>query len=145
MQRRESEIDQVLLARIASGDHHAFRVLFDLYHNKVYGYAYRFLRSEAQSKEIVQEVFIKIWLRRAELNSINNFGGYLRVVSKNLTLNALKNSIAAAAIIVDRYINYPYVVLVAKRILMSFWLIKSTTIKASKYWAFLWIAIKSPG
>jgi RNA polymerase sigma-70 factor (family 1) len=90
MQRRESEVDGILLAKIAGGDHHAFRVLFDLYHGKVYSYAYRFLRSEAPSEEIVQEVFIKIWLRRAELDSIANFGGYLRVVAKNLTLNALK-------------------------------------------------------
>lgn len=90
MQTKGFEVDEVLLARIAKGDHLAFRTLFDLYRNKVYSYAYRFLSSESQAEEIVQEVFIKIWLRRTTLNSIDNFGGYIRIVSKNLTLNALK-------------------------------------------------------
>lgn len=82
--------DEVLLAKIASGDHHAFRVLFNKYHHKVYSYSLRFLRLETGAEEIVQEVFINIWLGRAKIAGIKNFGGYLRVATKNRTLNALK-------------------------------------------------------
>ena len=82
--------DEVLLAKIASGDHHAFRVLFNRYHHKVYSYSLRFLRSETGAEEIVQEVFITLWLGRAKIVQIKNIGGYLRVATKNRTLNALK-------------------------------------------------------
>lgn len=82
--------DEFLLAKIASGDHHAFRILFNRYHHKVYSYSLRFLRSETGAEEIVQEVFINIWLGRAKVVRIKNFGGYLRVATKNRTLNALK-------------------------------------------------------
>lgn len=82
--------DEVLLAKIASGDHHAFRILFNRYHHKVYSYSLRFLRSETGAEEIVQEVFITLWLGRAKIVQIKNFGGYLRVATKNRTLNALK-------------------------------------------------------
>lgn len=82
--------EEILLAEIAGGDHRAFRKLFDQYHHKVYSYSFRFLRSETLAQEIVQEVFINIWLSRAKMTQINNFGGYLRVTTKNLTLNALK-------------------------------------------------------
>lgn len=82
--------DEVLLAKIASGDHHAFRILFNRYHHKVYSYSLRFLRSETGAEEIVQEVFITLWLGRDKIVQIKNFGGYLRVATKNRTLNALK-------------------------------------------------------
>jgi len=90
MQRNASDDDEFLLTEIASGNPRAFRRLFDGQYQKVYGYALRILRNESLAEEIVQEVFINIWLKRENLNEIGNFGAYLRVVTKNLTLNALK-------------------------------------------------------
>lgn len=90
MESKTPPDEEVLLAEIARGDHHAFRMLFDQYQHKVYSYAIRFLRSETLAEEIVQEVFINIWLGRTKVTEINNFGGYLRVITKNMTLNALK-------------------------------------------------------
>ena len=90
MQSRLSEDEEILLNEIAAGNHHAFRVLFDLHNDKVYRYSLRFLRNETLAEEIVQEVFINLWLKRDRLPDVGNFGGYLRVVTKNQTLNALK-------------------------------------------------------
>jgi RNA polymerase sigma-70 factor (family 1) len=90
MQSRASEDEEILLNEIAIGDHRAFRILFDLYKDKVYSYSLRFLRNETLAEEIVQEVFINLWLKRDRLPAIVNFGGYLRVLTKNQTLNALK-------------------------------------------------------
>lgn len=90
MESKEPGGDDVLLAKIASGDHYAFRILFNRYHHKVYSYSLRFLRSETGAEEIVQEVFINLWLGRTKIVQITNFGGYLRVATKNRTLNALK-------------------------------------------------------
>jgi len=90
MESKTARAEEILLAKIAKGDHHAFRTLFDLYHHKVYSYSIRFLRSETHAEEIVQEVFINLWLGREKISQISNFGGYLRVITKNQTLNALK-------------------------------------------------------
>lgn len=79
-----------MLAKIADGDQYAFELLFTLYKNKVYGYALKILQSESSAEEIVQETFIKLWLKRVHLRQVDNFGGYLRTVVKNETLNALK-------------------------------------------------------
>lgn len=103
MESKVPRDEEVLLAEIARGDHHAFRVLFDQYHRKVYSYAIKFLRSETLAQEIVQEVFINIWLSRARMTQINNFGGYLRVTTKNLTLNVLKK------IALDFKVNNPQI------------------------------------
>lgn len=82
--------DRFLLAAVSGGDQLAFRKLFDAYRNKVFTYGVRYLKSREQAEEIVQNVFLKIWLKRERLTEIKNFGGYLRTVTNNLTLDALK-------------------------------------------------------
>jgi len=80
----------LIIAQVANGDQTAFRKLFDDYRNKVFTYAIRYLKSREQAEEIVQNVFLKIWLKREGLIEIENFGGYLRTVTNNATLDALK-------------------------------------------------------
>lgn len=87
---KEMADEKLILAKIANGDQLAFANLFHLYRNKVYGYALKILQSESSAQEIVQEVFIKLWLKRDQLSTIENFGGFLRVIVRNDTLNALK-------------------------------------------------------
>lgn len=82
--------ERLVLAKIATGDEQAFAILYKSYRNKVYGYALKILQSPPAAQEIVQEVFIKLWLKRAELAEIENFGGFLRIIVRNDTLNALK-------------------------------------------------------
>lgn len=90
MQFKELAEEKVLLMKIAKDDEIAFGRLFDHYRNRVYTYAFRYLKSKELAEEIVQEVFIKIWRKRSELREVSNFGGYLRAVSVNRTLDALK-------------------------------------------------------
>ena len=79
-----------LLARIAEGDEHAFRSLFDLYKGRVIVYALRLSKSRYVAEEIVQEVFLKLWTNRAQLPEIRNIGTYIFVLVKNRTLDHLR-------------------------------------------------------
>ncbi|MBE9601387.1 RNA polymerase sigma factor [Pedobacter sp. MC2016-24] len=90
MHKDETAGYSLIIAQVAGGDQLAFRKLFDDYRNKVFTYAIRYLKSKAQAEEIVQNVFLKIWLKRDGLIEIKNFGGYLRTVTNNATLDALK-------------------------------------------------------
>lgn len=90
MQNREWGDDKSLLLKIADGDQQAFRLIFDAYRNRVFTYAVRYLKSKELSEEIVQEVFMKIWVKRDSLREIGNFGGFIRTVATNLTLDALR-------------------------------------------------------
>lgn len=82
--------EKLMLAKVASGDQHAFALLYNSNKNKVYGYALQILQSESLAEEIVQETFIKLWIKRENLQRIDNFGGFLRTIVRNDTLNALK-------------------------------------------------------
>jgi len=79
-----------VLRLIADGDQRAFTMLFRQYSKKVYSFALRLLKSEGQAEEVVQEVFLRIWLNRGSLSEIENFPAYLNRMSRNHCLNAIK-------------------------------------------------------
>ena len=84
----DNERDYIL--RISAGDEKAFEHVFNHYRNKIYSVALRLTRSSTVSEEIVEEVFLRIWLRRSLLNEIDNFGAYLYTIARNETYRILK-------------------------------------------------------
>ena len=79
-----------LVRRIADGDPIAFREIFEQFSPKVYAFALKLTQSEATAEEIVQEVFMKVWINRESLASINYFPSYIYTITRNLAYNALK-------------------------------------------------------
>ncbi|PYF76992.1 RNA polymerase sigma factor [Pedobacter nutrimenti] len=79
-----------LLRRTSEGDKRAFTVLFDAHYKSLGSYVYKLTESMESAEEIVQEVFIKVWLKKEELTRINNFSAYLFVLCKNKALNHLR-------------------------------------------------------
>lgn len=80
-----------LLKAIAKGDQEAFTILFENRHAKFYTFALKLTRSKALAEEIIQDVFLNIWINRANLETILNFDAYLNRITRNLSLNALRN------------------------------------------------------
>lgn len=79
-----------LLKLIAYGDEKAFEIVFNRYNNGLGAHIFRITNSHELAQEVVQDVFLKIWMNRQELINIRNFKSYLHVVSKNHALNCLK-------------------------------------------------------
>lgn len=50
----------------------------------------RIAESRPLTQEIVQDVFLKIWINRASLSNIESFKAYLFVVARNHAFNCLK-------------------------------------------------------
>jgi RNA polymerase sigma-70 factor (family 1) len=72
----QSVSDHELISAIRNGSERHFKQLFDIYWSKLYIVANNVLRNEADAEDIVQELFIDLWNRRATL-VIDNLGGYL--------------------------------------------------------------------
>ncbi|KRT17831.1 hypothetical protein ASU31_00605 [Pedobacter ginsenosidimutans] len=79
-----------LLALVAKGDDRAFVKLFEGYYKQLGEYVYKLTESIEVSEEIVQDVFIKVWLRRETLLELDNFCHYLFILCRNQTLNHLR-------------------------------------------------------
>jgi RNA polymerase sigma factor (sigma-70 family) len=75
---RESLSDEELLTRLQRGEHNAFDILFDRYWQPLYQTARARLNDSDMAQDIVQEIFIKIWQRRSELQIKGSLENYLR-------------------------------------------------------------------
>jgi RNA polymerase sigma-70 factor (ECF subfamily) len=87
-----SEKDLTLLAGIATGDSHCFKQLFDHYHGRLYVLAFQMLRDSEKSKDVVQEVFIKVWNNRKKITVTTSLDAYLRRAVINATLNLIESN-----------------------------------------------------
>lgn len=82
--------EKELLSRIAAGDETAFRVIYDNYRRKIYAYTIRLTESEAIADDIIQDVFMKVWVNRQSLESIDNFNAWLHTVARNHIADVMK-------------------------------------------------------
>jgi RNA polymerase sigma-70 factor (ECF subfamily) len=78
------------LRSIAAGDEAAFARLFNHYRNKIYSIGLKLSRSVIVAEEIVQDVFVKIWVKRQALQEINDFESYLFIVVRNEVYQVLQ-------------------------------------------------------
>jgi len=68
--------DTQLSALLAQDDRDAFDAIYDRYWQVMYDHAYKRLRNKQQCQEIIQDVFVDLWLRRGRVD-INNIKAYL--------------------------------------------------------------------
>jgi RNA polymerase sigma-70 factor (ECF subfamily) len=79
-----------LLKSIAEGDKNAFTQIYNNYRNKIYSIAFELTESTAVAEEIVQDVFLKIWVKRNTLLEVEHFRAYLFTITRNYVFTALK-------------------------------------------------------
>lgn len=72
-----------LVHRLKEDDATAFDELFQLYGPKLYGFAFKYVKSESEAEELVQEVFVRIWENRRSLKSEYSFKSYLFTIALN--------------------------------------------------------------
>jgi len=82
--------EKALLLEVAKGDEKAFRQLYNRWHPALGVYIFRVTKSRELAAEIIQDVFLKIWMSRETLSEIDNFKPYLFIMSRNQALNALR-------------------------------------------------------
>lgn len=59
--------------------------------NKLFRFAFRLLGSSEEAKDVVQEVFIKVWKDREQMSEIQNMEAWCMRITKNLALDKLRS------------------------------------------------------
>ena len=83
--------EKELTALIAEGDEKAFFQLFSRYGPLLRSYALRFTRSAADTEEILQDTFVRIWLYRDKITEIDNLNAWIYKVAGRVCLNYLRS------------------------------------------------------
>ena len=85
--------DDALMEQIRTGDERAFSELYERYFSKLFNYAYQKRGDRFKAQEIVQELFVDLWLRRSELR-VASVPNYLFGAAKNLIISAIRRELS---------------------------------------------------
>ena len=80
-----------LLRRVEQSDEKAFEELFHHYFPWLITKVIGIVAKKEVAEEIVEDVFIKLWRKRAALSEIENIETYMYVAAKNMSYNYLKS------------------------------------------------------
>jgi len=79
----EKHNDHSLVQLLQKGNVKAFDLLFEGYSSKLFGFALKYFKNEADAEELIQEVFVKVWENRESLKSELSFKSYLFTIALN--------------------------------------------------------------
>jgi RNA polymerase sigma-70 factor, ECF subfamily len=79
-----------LIPRIRVGDETAFRVVFEKFHAPLVRLAFDYLKRRDVADEVVQDVFLRLWERRARFEVRESLRAYLCASVRNAALNKLR-------------------------------------------------------
>lgn len=72
-----------IVKQLRRGDKLAFNALFEEYGRRLYAFAYKYLKSEEEAEDLVQNVFLIIWRNRERLDVNKSFHAYIFTIAFN--------------------------------------------------------------
>lgn len=97
--------DEALVPLLQEGDHEAFTEIYNRYHGPLYIFAYNRLKNREEAKDIIHELFLKLWTTRTQLQITGRLSVYLYTAVRNHIINAISHQQVASRYI-DSFISY---------------------------------------
>jgi len=83
--------DSRLLVALQADDPTAFETIYNRMASKLLHYVNSRIQNREQSEEIVQEIFVSLWVRRQEIDIHNSIEAYLYAAAKYQLLNYIRS------------------------------------------------------
>jgi len=81
-----------LIHRLQEGDEGALKEIFHLYYDGLVYFASPILKDQDRARDMVQDVFFKVWEKRETLDIKTSIKSYLYMAVRNHALNVLKKN-----------------------------------------------------
>ncbi|GLU54044.1 RNA polymerase sigma factor [Dyadobacter frigoris] len=91
--------DEELFFEVKLDNHHAFEELYRRYFYRILNDAFKRLRDRDQSEELIQELFVNIWLKRHQIMVAKTFDAYLHTSLRNAVISFFRKN--------DKVAEYP--------------------------------------
>jgi RNA polymerase sigma-70 factor, ECF subfamily len=85
------ELEQVTITALKAGSAVAFSLCYDLYFKALCSFANSYVRQPAVAEEIIQNVFLEVWISREKLSSNISIKAYLLTMVRHDCLDHLKH------------------------------------------------------
>ncbi|WP_183558552.1 RNA polymerase sigma factor [Mucilaginibacter sp. SP1R1] len=83
--------DKELAYLLNDGDELAFTEIYNRFYGLLYRHAYKSLPDPEALKDVLQEVFVYLWNKRASINPEDNLAAYLYTAVRNKLLNNFRH------------------------------------------------------
>lgn len=100
--------ESLFITQLSKGDGLAFEKIYDHYYDRIHLFVLKFVKSSQLAEDLTQEIFIKIWEDRSQLNEKESFRAWLFVIARNHTLNFLKKASRELVGVGEIVRNYQY-------------------------------------
>lgn len=103
----DSRIDiseQKLIQALKQGSHNAFDSIYQMYSKRLYAYSLQFTKSQEEAEDVVQDVFIKLWLNCMNIRQDETLSSLLFIMAKRRLINAYHSKLNS--ITFEEYIIY---------------------------------------
>lgn len=95
IKRKSSNIselhDDELMLRIGMNDREAFQVIYERYKSKIFYFCLKTLNDREAAKDLLQEVFIRVFKKHEQYRQGTSFAGWLHSITRNLCYNAIRD------------------------------------------------------
>lgn len=82
--------DNALFLEIAGGDEASYTQIFHLYTPRLLPFIYKITRDEHLAREMLQETFLRLWIKRADLLKVERPASWLFRIAANICLTHLR-------------------------------------------------------
>jgi len=82
-----------IIRRLKNEDKLAVDELFSHYYARLYHFSKSILKVETGIDDILQDVFVKIWLNRQKIGNAETFNAYVFTITKNEVLNLIRSNL----------------------------------------------------
>lgn len=76
-----------LLLQVINGDAEAFSEIYDLYKDRIFAFAFTLTKSKEIAEEATQEVFVKLWEKRDQINTEYPLTPYIKKITYNYIIS----------------------------------------------------------
>lgn len=88
----ESNVEKELLQRLKNSDHAAFELVYHAYKQRIIFNLLRVLKSRDLVEEVVQDLFLKVWNTREQIDLDKSFNAFLYTIAANMAKNVFRKA-----------------------------------------------------
>ena len=85
--------EQQLVFQLKNGNQASFQKLYAAYAPKLFAFSRMYLNSQEDAEEIVQEVFLRIWEKRDNIDEKQSFSSYVIQAAKHRIFNGFRKKV----------------------------------------------------
>lgn len=93
--------ERQLVIQLKNGDQASFRKLYSIYAPKLFAFSRKYLNTQDDAEEIVQEVFLRIWEKKENIDESQSFSAYVIQAAKHRIFNGFRKKVNEQA-----YLDY---------------------------------------